>query len=63
VNEASDGLQIAANRGHVGVAQMMLDAGANVNQVGGEWGSTLQVATHGAHVRLVCQLLVQCRCL
>jgi ankyrin repeat protein len=57
IDEIVGGLQRASRGGHVAVVQMMLEAGANVNQVGGEWGTALQAASYGGHVPLVQQLL------
>jgi ankyrin repeat protein len=57
IDETGGDLQRASHGGHVEVVQTILDAGADVNQVAGKWGTALQAASCGGHVELVCKLL------
>ncbi|PSN59252.1 hypothetical protein BS50DRAFT_475913, partial [Corynespora cassiicola Philippines] len=47
----------AAANGHVEMAKLLLDKGANVNAEGGEYGNALQEASDRGHKEIV-QLLL-----
>ncbi|KAJ5418168.1 uncharacterized protein N7487_001718 [Penicillium crustosum] len=44
-----DALQAASMNGHLGTMQLLIQAGANVNQVGKPWGTCLQAAAWYGH--------------
>ncbi|KAJ7166318.1 ankyrin repeat-containing domain protein [Mycena crocata] len=52
-------LQAASNGGYVRIVQMLLDAGADVNARGGDYGNALQVASFEGNVPLVDMLIKQ----
>jgi ankyrin repeat protein/aminoglycoside phosphotransferase (APT) family kinase protein len=55
--DSSTALQAASAGGHETVVKMLLDAGADVNAQGGEYGNALQAASRESHETVVKMLL------
>ncbi|KAF4993493.1 hypothetical protein F66182_16480 [Fusarium sp. NRRL 66182] len=53
VDQYSNALYAAAERGHLDIIQQLLKKGANVNAQGGFYGNALQAAAQGGHLDIV----------
>ncbi|KAF1347096.1 ankyrin repeat domain-containing protein, partial [Delphinella strobiligena] len=50
-------LQAAAMKGHAQMAQLLMDAGADINQTGGPYGNALQAAAYCGHIEVMAAFL------
>ncbi|PVH91827.1 hypothetical protein DM02DRAFT_478937, partial [Periconia macrospinosa] len=45
-------LYVAAEKGHKGIVELLVDKGADVNAQGGFYGNALQAASYGGHEQI-----------
>jgi hypothetical protein len=58
-NKVGPALVEAASHGHVGVIEVLLDAGANIGSSQGDHGTTLMVAYSGGRLSVAQMLVAQ----